>query len=188
MLALVCTGLNPLKLPALYAVEQGRRGLRASPASSRDLHCKLLNVCARCPQSCSVMHHKLQTLCTVRSSAQQQPFPGVARVQTVGKKLPAAGSVLFPRNTSLPKVRGEQFRANPCCLFTASISTDTALCFRPRYVLACSSKRTTCELFHQRCQSLCFTQSRKSPQDNVMISLDKNGVHRTLVRFVKSDP
>ena len=141
MLALVCTGLNPLKLPALYAVEQGRRGLRASPASSRDLHCKLLNVCARCPQSCSVMQHKLQTrtlLCTVKSSAQQQPFPGVARVQTVGKKLPAAGSVLFPRNTSLPKVRGEQFRANPWCLLTASISTDAALCFRPRYVLAWS--------------------------------------------------
>ena len=62
---------------------------------------------------------------------------------------------------------------------------QTQICARMVALFLTPSKRTTCELFHQHCQSLCFTQSRKSSQDNVMISLDKNGVHRTLVRFVK---
>ena len=58
---------------------------------------------------------------------------------------------------------------------------QTQICARMVALFLTPSKRTTCELFHQHCQSL----SRKSSQDNVMISLDKNGVHRTLVRFVK---
>ena len=43
MLALVCTGVNPLKLPPLYLAGQTR--VRASPA--RHLRCKLCNMCAR---------------------------------------------------------------------------------------------------------------------------------------------
>ena len=59
---------------------------------------------------------------------------------------------------------------------------QTQICARMVALFLTPSKRTTCELFHQHCQSL----ARKSSQDNVMISLDKNGVHRmTLVRFVK---
>ena len=114
MLALVCTGLNPLKLPALYAVEQGRRGLRASPASSRDLHCKLLNVCARCPQSCSVMQHKLQTQCVhcsvlsraVRSSSLFPESPGCRRrARNSRQQVPC----YFQETPPCPKFEGSNF-------------------------------------------------------------------------------
>ena len=114
ILALVCTGLNPLKLPALYAVEQGRRGLRASPASSRDLHCKLLNVCARCPQSCSVMQHKLQTQCVhcsvlsraVRSSSLFPESPGCRRrARNSRQQVPCYFQETPPR----PKFEGSNF-------------------------------------------------------------------------------
>ena len=49
MLALVCTGVNPLKLPPLYLAGQTR--VRASPA--RHLRCKLCNMCAR-TNTCTV--------------------------------------------------------------------------------------------------------------------------------------
>ena len=136
ILALVCTGLNPLKLPALYLAggleEGGRaRGLRASAAAARHLRCKLLNVCAPRSQSCSVMQHKLHTQCasarahdvrrvqrcgvlSASPSRPQQPFPGVAGADC-GQETPGnsgiAGSVLFPRKPPLPSVsEGSNFK------------------------------------------------------------------------------